>query len=185
MSTAPTAAPWRTRLMRLMRPMRLSRLWRPLMALCLAMAAPLGHAQDDPPGRVGRLADLNGAVSWWDSETGQWAAAQRNRPLTSGDRLSTAASGRAELRVGSTVLRLSNNTELEVLRLDDERLAFQLHSGSMALRVRSRDVATEIELVTAEARLLPQRAGLYRVDRDDDITQAGSWRGELDRKSTV
>ena len=176
MSTAPTAAPWRTRLMR---PMRLSRLWRPFMALCLAMAAPLGHAQDDPPGRVGRLADLNGAVSWWDSETGQWAAAQRNRPLTSGDRLSTAASGRAELRVGSTVLRLSNNTELEVLRLDDERLAFQLHSGSMALRVRSREVATEIEIVTAEARLLPQRAGLYRVDRDDDITQAGSWRGEL------
>ena len=54
-----------------------------------------------------------------------------------------------------------------------------MHSGSVALRVRSREVATEIELVTAEARLLPQRAGLYRVDRDDDTTLAGSWRGEL------
>ena len=170
MNQAPTAALWRTGFLRFV---------RCLLGLGLALAATLGHAQDDPPGRVGRLAELNGSVFWWDAETGQWADAERNRPLTSGDRISTAASGRAEVRIGSTVLRLSNNTELEVLRLNDERMAFQLHSGSVALRVRSREVATEIELVTAEARLLPQRAGLYRVDRDDDTTLAGSWRGEL------
>ena len=136
-------------------------------------------SQDDPPGRVGRLAELQGGVLWFDHERGQWVEAERNRPVTTGDRLSTAPEGRVELRVGSTVLRLGGASELEVLRLDDERLGFQLHSGSLALRVRSREVAGEIDIVTAEARLQPQRSGHYRFDRIDDTTQAASWRGEL------
>ncbi len=150
-----------------------------LFTLCLSLWAVLGHAQTDPPGRVGRLADTRGTVSWWDDETGRWAEADRNQPLTGGDRVSTPVGASAELRIGSTVLRLGELTELEVLRLDDERLAFQLHSGSLALRVRSRDIADEIELVTTEARFLPLGAGHFRLDRSDGSTQASSWRGEL------
>ena len=151
------------------------------LVLCLAgaLAAAPTQAQDDPPGRVGRLADLQGKVSWFDHEEGNWSEAERNRPLTSGDRLSTGPQGRAELRIGSTVLRLAGGTELEVLRLDDEHMSFQLHTGSLALRVRSREVASDIELLTTEARLRPERAGHYRVDRVDDTTQAGVWRGLL------
>ena len=173
---ASTAGRWRTALTRFLGLGSLLGAVCVLGALGTFSGAALAH--DDPPGRVGRLADFNGGVSWWDNEAGQWADADRNRPLTSGDRVSTAASGRAELRVGSTTLRLGNRTELEVLRLDDVRMVFQLHSGSLALRVRSREIATEIEVMTTEARLLPQRAGLYRVDRDDGLTQAGVWRGE-------
>jgi hypothetical protein len=147
-----------------------------LLALVLAAGA---WAQDDPPGRVGRLARTQGGVSWFDHEQGAWAAAERNRPLTTGDRIATAVDGRAELRVGSTVLRLAGGSELELLRVDDERIGFQLHSGSLALRVRTREAAGEIDLVTGEARLLPQRAGHYRIDRLDDTTQAGVWRGTL------
>ena len=40
----------------------------------LAIAAP----SDDPPGRVGRLADLQGSVYWFDHEQGQWSEAERN-----------------------------------------------------------------------------------------------------------
>lgn len=150
-----------------------------LATLFLAGFAATAQAQQDPPGRVGRLADIAGGVSWWDDEAGQWADAERNRPLTGGDRIATARDGRVELRIGSTTLRLAASSELEVLRLDDERLAFQLYSGSLALRVRSREVADEVELITAETRLLPQRAGHYRIDRIDDLTQAASWRGLL------
>jgi hypothetical protein len=155
--------------------------WLPrlLLTLCLGLWAAAGWAQTDPPGRVGRLADARGAVSWWDQETGRWAEAERNQPLTGGDRVSTAADASAELRVGSTVLRLGASSELEVLRLDDERLAFQLHSGSVALRVRSREIADELELVTAEVRLAPLGAGHFRLDRTDDTTHASSWRGDL------
>ena len=149
------------------------------LGLMLVLTSAAARAEDDPPGRVGRLADFNGSVSWWDSTTSEWTDAERNRPLTTGDRVSTARSGRAELRVGSSVLRLSNNAEIEVLRLDDEKLVFQLHGGSVALRVRTREMAEETEVITGEARLLPQRAGHYRIDRSADTTQAGSWRGEL------
>jgi hypothetical protein len=147
-------------------------------ALALLLATP-AFAQEDPPGRVGRVAEVQGGVSWFDHEEGRWAEAERNHPLTTGDRLSTAGGARAELRIGSTVLRLGANTEMELLRLDDERVSIQLHSGTLALRLRSRDAAEETELRTSEARLLPQRAGHYRFDRIDDTTQAGSWRGEL------
>ena len=102
------------------------RLWRDhLLWAALALAALVANparAQDDPPGRVGRLADLQGGVSWYDHETGAWTEAERNRPLTGGDRLSTGPQGRAELRVGSTALRLAAGTEVEVVRLDDERM---------------------------------------------------------------
>ena len=151
--------------------------WLALAVLGLGSTAAL--AQEDPPDRVGRLAELQGGVSWFDHEQGAWRDAERNLPLTSGDRLSTSAQGRAELRVGSTVLRLAASTELEVLRLDDEHMSFQLHAGSLALRVRSRELATELEVNTAEVRLRPVRAGHYRFDRIDDTTHAGVWRGTL------
>lgn len=149
-------------------------------AVAVAPATAVAAAEAvDPPGRVGRLADISGQVVWFDPEQGRWGQAELNRPLTSGDRLSTGSDGRAELRVGSSVLRLAASTELEVLRLDDQRMVFQLHSGSLALRARSREMAQELELRTGEARFLPQRAGHYRLDRNDVQTRAGVWRGSL------
>lgn len=164
----------------------LSTLWRARVWLAGAAVALLGlvttsaWAQpEDPPARVGRLAELQGGVSWFDGEQGVWAEAERNRPITTGDRLSTGLQGRAELRVGSTVLRLGAGSELEVRRLDDDRLVFQLHSGSLAVRVRSREKAEELELLTREVLLRPMRSGHYRLDRLDDTTYAGAWRGAL------
>lgn len=147
-----------------------------MLLLCpwLALAAP-----DDPPGRVGRLSDAQGRVSWYDADEGQWAAAQRNLPLTQGDRVSTDGDARAELRIGSTTLRLGGGSELEFERLDDDRVRLRLLSGSLAVRVRSRERADELDVITAEADLQPLRAGHYRIDRVDDTTYAGSWRGEL------
>jgi hypothetical protein len=160
------------------RPLRRA-FWFLVAAAALAAPAHAQVADQDPPGRVGRMADLRGGVSWFDAERGQWDDAERNRPLTSGDRISTGPQGRAELRVGSTVLRLAGSSELEMLRIDDERLVFQLHAGSLALRIKSREKAEEIEVVTREVRIAPVRAGHYRFDRIDDSTWAGSWRGDL------
>ena len=149
------------------------------LLILVALGASSAWAQQDPPGRVGRLANLQGSVSTFDNEQGTWGEAERNRPLTSGDRLSTGPQGRAEVRIGSTVLRLAGASELEVLRLDDERMSFQLHTGSLAVRVRTGEAAADIDLVTPEVRLRPERAGHYRIDRVDDSTQAGVLRGTL------
>jgi FecR protein len=150
--------------------------------LCMAlMCLHVGQAtaQVDPPGRVGRMADFQGTVWVFEHELGDWAAALRNRPLTTGDRVSTAPDARAELRIGSSVVRIHGRSELELLQLDDHRVVLHLHSGSAALRVRSREMAQEFELHTAEARFKPQRAGHFRIDRQDDVSFATALQGEL------
>ncbi len=155
--------------------------WRTLGLLMLGLlaAATSARAQDDPPGRVGRIAGLQGEVWVYDDEQGEWQGAQHNRPFTQGDRLSTAADGRVELRIGSTTLQLGGGAELDAVRLDDERLQFALLRGSLALRIRSGEVAAELELLTPEGRFVPLRSGLYRIDRQDETSFAGVWRGEL------
>ena len=161
----------------------LLRRWRQLACLLAAALCVAGAAQAqteiDPPGRVGRVADVAGPVWWFDLEEGRWTEAQRNRPVTAGDRLSTGRDAQAELRIGSTTVKMAEGTELEMLRLDDERVRIQLHRGSIALRLRSSEVAAETQFGTDEAWLQPLRGGLYRLDRDDDTTFAASWRGEL------
>ena len=125
----------------------------------------------DPPGRVGRLSEVTGQVWMFSPSAGEWLAAVRNRPLTSGDRLSTDPGARAELQIGSTTLRLDSGSELEVLQLDDNRMALQLHSGATSVRLRQADTAAQFELRTAEGRFRVQRTGRYRFDRQDGTSQ--------------
>ena len=138
------------------------------------------HAQTevDPPGRVGRLAEVTGQVWLFTPDSGEWVSATRNRPLTAGDRLSTDAGARAEVRIGSTTLRLDSGSELEVLRLDDERVALELHNGSLATRLRSRESAAEFDLKTAEGQFTTQRAGRYRFDRVDGTSHLTVYTGQ-------
>lgn len=145
----------------------------------LALLARPAQANDDPPGRVGRITESRGQAWQWDPEGGEWVAVQRNRPVTSGDRLSVEGDGRLELRIGSTTVRLAGGTELEMRRLDDERIEMQLLNGSAAVRVRSPEVAREVEVVTDEGRFMPRRAGHYRIDRRDDGSTATTWSGTL------
>ncbi len=133
---------------------------------------------DDPPGRVGRIAEVTGQAWLYDPDAGDWTAAERNRPLTSGDRLATDGGARAEVHIGSTTLRLDGGSELEVVRLDDERIALRLHDGSLATRLRSGEMAREFELTTGEGRFTVQRAGRYRFDRADEASHVTVYSGQ-------
>ena len=152
---------------------------QPLKLLLLWLLAGAVQAQDDPPGRVGRLAALQGEVWVLEPGQGEWVAALPNRPFTGGERLATGPGGSAELRIGSSTVFLGAQTELEALRLDDERLQFRLPRGQMALRLQSPEVAAELEVVHPEARLRALRPGLYRIDRLAEASDASVWRGEL------
>ena len=146
-----------------------------VMLLCSVMAT---GAFADPPGRVGRLADITGQVWLYSPDAGEWITAVRNRPLTTGDRISTDAGARAEVRIGSTTVRLDSGTELEVLAIDDEQVSLQLHSGSVAARLRDAEAAREFELKTTEGRFQVQRAGAYRFDRSDASSDVTVWKGQ-------
>jgi hypothetical protein len=150
--------------------------------LCFAMALTPAHAAstiDELPGRVGRLSVVEGAVWRFSPDENQWVGAERNRPLTTGDRLSTDASGRAEWRVGSTIVRLDSGTEIALRRLDDARVQLELQRGSVVVRLRDNDRASEFELVTAEGSFRTGRAGQYRFDRQGDHSQATVFSGQV------
>jgi hypothetical protein len=165
----------------LMRPARISNWLRCTLLLgCLwLLGLQQALAQDDPPGRVGRLAALQGEAWVFDPEQGEWVAALLNRPITAGDRIATEQGASLELQIGSTTLLLGSQTEFEALRLDDERLHFKLQRGQMALFVRSAEVAAELEVLHPEARFRPLRPGLYRIDRLAEASDATVQRGEL------
>ena len=156
-------------------------LFNHLAALTLAAAALLASAAAwaDPPGRVGRVAETQGTVWMFDAEQAEWVAARRNRPVTTGDRLSVERGARAELQIGSATLRLDGGSELEINELGDRRVALQLHGGSLALRLRSNDSAREFSVTTAEGRFEPERAGHYRIDRRDNAGNSGSFAGVI------
>ena len=81
-------------------------------------AAVLVNLHEAPPpffSRFERLAEIVGQVWVYDEIDGEWILAVRNRPVTSGDRLSTESGARAEVQVGSATWRLDANSELEVL----------------------------------------------------------------------
>lgn len=124
----------------------------------------------DPPGRAGRLAEVQGSAWLFHPDAGEWLAAERNRPFTTGDRLSTDQDGRAELRVGSTTLRLDANSEMEIVRLDDEHFEVYLHSGSLAVRLRSDEAASGFAMTTDQGSFVAQRSGRYRLDRRADLS---------------
>lgn len=148
----------------------------PALQACTAVAAPVPAQRADeaidPPGRVGRLSEVHGQVWLYHPEEGEWIAAERNRPLTTGDRLATDGGARTEVRIGSSVLRLDGATEIEVVRLDDERMVLRLHNGSLAVRLRNREQASGFELLTEEGRFTVQRPGRYRFDRADEASFA-------------
>ncbi len=152
---------------------------RDLLWLCSALLCWPALAQDDPPGRVGRIAALEGEVWIFETEQDEWLTAPRNRPITSGDRLATAAAGGATLQIGSTVLYLGPSSELSVMQLDDDAMRFRLEQGSLGLRVRSREAAAELMVANFEGRFTPTAPGLYRIDRLDERSEAEVWRGEL------
>jgi hypothetical protein len=139
----------------------------------------VGRGAYEEPGRVGRVVHVSGKAWFFDDEQQRWSEAQRNRAITEGDRFHTERQGRLQLAVGSTEFRLDGDSEVAFERLDDERVRLQVQRGSVAVRVRNREVVREIELRTRHGRFWPERVGHYRVDRDDARTTLTAWRGAL------
>lgn len=138
-----------------------------------------GAAWADPPGRVGRVAETQGTVWMQDDSRGEWIAASRNRPLTSGDRLSLQQGSRAVVQIGSGTLRLDGDTELEVLSIDDRMVRLHVHEGSVAMQLPVTEFAREFEISTAEGRVMPLQRSHFRVDRRQQTTMVTAWDGPL------
>jgi hypothetical protein len=148
-----------------------------LVAACLASVG--AHAQDDPPGRVGRVAEIAGDARTVNPE-GAWQSLVRNQPLSTGDRVTTDKSGGATLEFGSTVVRVGPDSDVSVTQLDDRKIRLHFDHGQMAVHVRSDDILGELFIETDEGAWVPHHQGEYRFDRAaHGVLAAQAWRGDM------
>jgi hypothetical protein len=140
-----------------------------LLAATVGLVAP--QLMADPPARVGRLNLINGSVSFRPASVDEWAVAEPNRTLTTGDRLWTDNDSRAEVHVGSTAIRLSAQTEFDFVNIDDQTVQGRLAQGTVTVRVRNLDDGEVYEIDTPNGAVSLGSAGLYRVDVNTDGTQ--------------
>ena len=151
--------------------------WRMLALAGLAIAALLGMASpaladDDLPGRVGRVADVAGELFLApQDQPEQWTAIGINYPVTTGDNLWVGNDGRAEVDFGAGQFRLAGDSNLHVSRLDDRQFALFVAQGRVSVRVRVLDPGETASIDTPNAQVVLTRPGLYRIDVSEDRQQ--------------
>lgn len=138
--------------------------------------------QADPPDRVARLQYMSGSVSIQPQGTGDWVAGAVNRPLTNSDNVWTDKDSRAELNVGTGILRMGSESSLTLTNVGDNSVQVELHQGTLNLRVRHLFNGEVFEVDTPNMAFTVQTTGEYRfdVDPNGDASIATVWKGEGD-----
>jgi hypothetical protein len=133
------------------------------------------RAQGEPPGRVGRLAFTDGAVSLHDSEQSQWTPAAVNTPLSSGDSLWTEPNARSEISLAGTRIRMAGATQLDMLAVDDTQTRLQLDQGRIDLKTQAMDASQPYQITTPRGTISLLQPGDYYVEAGstEDPTQIG------------
>ncbi len=156
---------------------------RVAVAVVLALVASLvgagARADEDPPGRVGRVAQVSGDVRTVDAD-GAWVPLPRNQPLSTGDRVITDKDGRAVVQIGSSTVRVGAYSDMTVARLDDDKIRLRFDHGQMAVRVRSTDILGELAIETEEGVWVPHHPGHFLFDRvPGQVLAAQAWSGDM------
>jgi hypothetical protein len=127
---------------------------------------PRGDSGGDIRQTVARISDIDGSVSYArGDDPDEWQSADRNAPVTLGDRLYTSDRSRLELQVhGGNFVRLGSSTDLAVLNLTDDTKQFAIKSGVASFQIRRLDSDDVFEVDTPNAAITIQRPGDYRVD---------------------
>jgi hypothetical protein len=140
------------------------------LALATVVLPPRSGAQDqdDPPTRVARIGYMEGSVSFLPAGETEWVGAVPNRPMTTGDQLWADKGSRAELQLGSASIRLSENSGISFLNLDDTTVQIQLTSGSVNISVRRLGENDAFEIDTPNQAFTIFQPGRYRVQASED-----------------
>ncbi|HEU4459906.1 MAG TPA: DUF6600 domain-containing protein [Methylibium sp.] len=137
-----------------------------------SVAAPEAYgpteAAADPPARVGSISALRGPAETSTDADGDWEPAKLNFPVTGGTALSTRPGSQAEVRIGSTSVRLDGDTQAVFQRLDDDEIAIDVAQGNVRARVRRLDADDRFVLAADGLRAEALGPGDYRVGYDPE-----------------
>jgi FecR protein len=136
-------------------------------AAALAFAATPTRAQDDIP-NAGRLGYVSGNVSVEPTGVDSWGQAYPNLPLGPGDRIFTDASGRAEIQVGQTYVRVGPNTDITLVNENPSSIAFGLAQGSVHVHILGLWPNQPMQIHTPNANITCFHASDYRLDTAPD-----------------
>src|SRR5580693_2541058 len=139
-----------------------------------------GGQQVDPPGRAARLGYMTGSVSVQPQGTGDWVEGSLNRPLTIGDNVWADKDSRAEMNLGTGLLRISSETSLSLTNVTNDAVQVQLHQGTLNVHVRKLYSGEVYEVDTPNQAFTVTKSGEYRfdVDPNGDTTLVTVWKGE-------
>jgi hypothetical protein len=138
---------------------------RGMLTVLACLLVPGAIAWAEPPARVGRVSYLEGAVAFASDSSEKWETASLNYPVTSGDRISTAEGGRAEVHVGSTAIRIPQDSGISFDVIDDEAVQFRLDRGSVSVRLRRIEPDEQFEIDTQTSSISLSEPGSIRVDQ--------------------
>ena len=136
------------------------------VAMVLSISRTAAAQDQDPPNRVARLNFMQGSVSYQASGDQDWVQADPNRPLTTGDNLWADKDSRGEVHIDSTAIRLSSETGISFLNLDDRTLQLQLAQGEIEVHVRRLSPGDAVEIDTPNLAFTLTRAGEYTIQTD-------------------
>lgn len=137
------------------------------LAAALLLVSSLAAAQSaDPPARVARFEASEGSVQFQSAATRQSLPADPRWPLTTGDRVWTAAGARAELHAGDASIRLGDGSDMSFTALDDRTAQVRLTAGTIGLVVRELQEGDRVEIDTPNLALVLDRPGRWRLDVD-------------------
>jgi hypothetical protein len=122
----------------------------------------------DPPTRVARLNYVQGSLSFQIAGEQDWIEADINRPLITGDNLWADKDSRGEVHIGATSIRLSSETGISFLNLDDRTVQLQLAQGTIEVHVRRLEPGNAFEIDTPNLAFTLAASGEYRIQTDPD-----------------
>ncbi len=118
---------------------------------------------------VARISYFSGEVSFSrGDDPDDWQPADRNVPMTLGDRIYTGSRSRLELQLhGGNSIRLGAHTDLAALNLTDDTNQFSIRAGIASFQIRRLFEDELFEVDTPNAAVTFDRPGEYRVDVDE------------------
>ena len=128
------------------------------------------QAAGDPPERVGRLARLNGTVSFHTQDADQWSPAVANYPVTSGNSFWTDTNAQAEIEVSASRIAMAPGTELDVATLNDTAFQATEPQGEVYLRVRAAAPDETYAVQTPRGLVTLSSPGRYSIAAGDTQT---------------
>jgi hypothetical protein len=121
-----------------------------------------------PPGRIGRIASVNGAVSFHLVGGTEWQVASPNLPVTTGAALWVAPGAEAALGVGGgNRMVVGPATEVDVDVLDDQALAATQPQGESYLHLQLVSPAETYAVRTPRGTVTIATAGRYEIVSGD------------------